>query len=61
MSLATVTKELIHKSIITHSNKTVKALAACCLADIIRLHAPTCPYDGDELKVIWQVVLKREA
>jgi sister-chromatid-cohesion protein PDS5 len=51
MSLATVTKELVDKKILKNSNKTVKALVACCLADIIRLHAPTCPYNGEELKV----------
>lgn len=50
-SLGAVAKELIHKQIIKNTNKTVKVLAACCIADIIRLHAPTCPYDAAELKV----------
>lgn len=50
-SLAKVTEELIHKQIIKNTNKTIKALAACCLADIIRLHAPTCPYSVEQLRV----------
>ncbi|KAL9541955.1 hypothetical protein MBANPS3_008853 [Mucor bainieri] len=53
-SLAQVTQELIHKQIMKSPNKTVKALAACCIADIIRLHAPKCPYTLDELKNIFK-------
>ncbi|KAI8646023.1 armadillo-type protein [Parasitella parasitica] len=53
-SLETVTRELVHKQIIKNPNKTVKALAACCIADIIRLHAPTCPYSLDELKNVFK-------
>lgn len=56
-SLATVTKELIHKQLMKNTNKTIKALVACCLADIIRLHAPTCPYTMDQLKVHYSIVL----
>lgn len=55
-SLQKVTRELVHKQIIKSPNKTVKALAACCIADIIRLHAPTCPYSLDELKVSYFVL-----
>ncbi|CEP19463.1 hypothetical protein [Parasitella parasitica] len=54
-SLATVTKELVHKQIIKHPNKTARALAACCIADIIRLHAPTCPYSASELKTVFKL------
>ncbi|EPB84270.1 hypothetical protein HMPREF1544_08990 [Mucor circinelloides 1006PhL] len=53
-SLKTVTQELIHKQIMKSPNKTVKALAACCIADIIRLHAPHCPYSLAELKNIFK-------
>lgn len=53
-SLQKVTRELVHKQIIKNPNKTVKALAACCIADIIRLHAPTCPYSLNELKIVFK-------
>ncbi|KAI8087857.1 armadillo-type protein [Gilbertella persicaria] len=52
-SLENVTQELVHKTIINNKDKTIKALTACCLADIIRLHAPECPYSNDTLKTIF--------
>ncbi|KAI9485716.1 MAG: armadillo-type protein [Benjaminiella poitrasii] len=52
-SLQVVTKELVHKQIMKNTNKTVKAIAACCLADIIRLHAPACPYSVDVLRTVF--------
>ncbi|KAI9341067.1 hypothetical protein BD770DRAFT_210053 [Pilaira anomala] len=52
-SLATVSEELVHKQLIKNNNKTIRALVACCLADIIRLHAPTCPYTMDQLRSIF--------
>ncbi|KAI8080900.1 hypothetical protein BDF21DRAFT_309629, partial [Thamnidium elegans] len=58
-SLTTVTKELIHKQLMKNSNKTIKALVACCLADIIRLHAPTCPYTMDQLKSIFSLFVNQ--
>jgi sister-chromatid-cohesion protein PDS5 len=32
-------------------DKAVKALTACCIADILRLFAPDAPYTENELKV----------
>ena len=32
-------------------SRGVKAYAACCLADILRVYAPDAPYTGDELRV----------
>ncbi|KAI8348451.1 armadillo-type protein [Choanephora cucurbitarum] len=52
-SLESVTQELVHKNIMKNKDKTVKALAACCLADIIRLHAPESPYSIDVLRSIF--------
>jgi sister-chromatid-cohesion protein PDS5 len=50
-SLATVSKDLINKRILRHKNTTVTALATCCIADVLRLHAPDPPYDDAELQV----------
>jgi len=50
-SLATVSKDLIHQSIFLHRDKGVKAYAACCMADLLRLYAPDAPYTALELKV----------
>ena len=38
-----VRKELISSSIMLHKDRGVKAYAACCLADILRLYAPDAP------------------
>lgn len=39
---------------INHSSKDVQLLVACCIADILRIHAPEAPYkDQDQIKVIY--------
>lgn len=53
-SLSSVRKELIQPQIILHKDKGVKAYAACCLADLLRLYAPDAPYTADELRDIFQ-------
>ena len=52
-SLGGVRKDLINTSILLHKDKGVKAYAACCMADLLRLYAPDAPYTGAELKVNW--------
>ena len=53
-SLHGVRKELVNKSITLHKDRGVKAYAACCLADILKLYAPEAPYNHDELRDIFQ-------
>ena len=50
-SLTSVSKDLINTHIYLHRDKGVKAYAACCLADLLRLYAPDAPYTALELKV----------
>lgn len=50
-SLGSVRKELIAPALLVHKDKGVKALVACCLADMLRLYAPDAPYTEAELKV----------
>lgn len=50
-SLTSVSKDLINKRILGHKNTTVTALVTCCIADVLRLHAPDPPYDDAELQV----------
>ncbi|TCD68846.1 hypothetical protein EIP91_009560 [Steccherinum ochraceum] len=52
-SLSGVRKELVNKSILLHKDRGVKAYAACCLADLLRLYAPDAPYTQDELADIF--------
>lgn len=63
-SLDAVNRQLIssvilhHKEYVirlpSHPSRGVKAYAACCLADLLRLYAPDAPYTGDELRDIFQ-------
>lgn len=53
-SLNAVHKQLIDRIILHHKDRGVKAYAACCLADLLRLYAPDAPYTGDELRDIFQ-------
>lgn len=58
-SIEPVCKELISTSIMLHKDKGVKAYAACCLADILRLFAPDAPYTGPELRDIFQYFFRQ--
>ncbi|KAI9339312.1 armadillo-type protein [Obelidium mucronatum] len=39
--------------VVGHRDKAVRALAACCLADVLRLFAPDAPYTEPELKTVF--------
>ncbi|KAJ7432911.1 armadillo-type protein [Mycena galericulata] len=58
-SLGVVRKELINVSILHHKDRGVKAYAACCLADILRLTAPDAPYTQGELRDIFQFFIQQ--
>ncbi|KAF7323824.1 hypothetical protein MKEN_00603700 [Mycena kentingensis (nom. inval.)] len=58
-SLDAVKKDLIHTSILLHKDRGVKAFAACCLADILRLTAPDAPYTQPELRDIFQFFFRQ--
>lgn len=53
-SLDNVQKELLNTSIMLHRDRGVKAYAACCLADILRLCAPKAPYTPPQLRDIFE-------
>jgi sister-chromatid-cohesion protein PDS5 len=53
--LSNIRKELISRSLLASKDKAVKALTACCIADILRLFAPDAPYTENELKVIFKL------
>ncbi|KAN0111727.1 Armadillo-type fold [Russula decolorans] len=58
-TLATARKELVHNTILLHKDRGVKAYAACCLADILRLFAPDAPYTHNELRDIFQFFFRQ--
>ncbi|KAJ1548687.1 hypothetical protein HK405_000608, partial [Cladochytrium tenue] len=58
-SLAVVRKDLVSHSLLHHKERGVRAFAACCLADILRLFAPDAPYKESELKEIFEFLMKQ--
>ncbi|GBE89081.1 armadillo-type protein [Sparassis latifolia] len=58
-SLSAVRKELVSTSILLHKDRGVKAYAACCLADLLRLYAPDAPYTHHELRDIFQFFFRQ--
>ena len=57
--LTPICKELISHSILLHKDKGVKAYAACCLSDMLRLFAPDAPYTDQELQDIFQFLFRQ--
>ncbi|TYJ51869.1 hypothetical protein B9479_007542 [Cryptococcus floricola] len=53
-SLDPVRKPLIHQTILHHKDRGVRAYAACCLADLLKLYAPDAPYSDVQLRDIFQ-------
>jgi sister-chromatid-cohesion protein PDS5 len=58
-TLGSARKELINTSILLHKDRGVKAYAACCLADILRLYAPDAPYTHTELRDIFSFFFRQ--
>jgi sister-chromatid-cohesion protein PDS5 len=58
-TLGSVRQELIHQSILLHKDKGVKAYAACCIADVLRLYAPDAPYTSRELTDVFHFFLRQ--
>ncbi|KAI4285867.1 MAG: hypothetical protein L6R38_000312 [Xanthoria sp. 2 TBL-2021] len=56
-SFTKVAKELVNPNLLTHKDKGVKALTACCLVDILRICAPDAPFTGQQLKDIFNLII----
>ncbi|KAF9584188.1 hypothetical protein BGW38_007287 [Lunasporangiospora selenospora] len=54
-SLTAVSKQLIEPAVVNHKDKGVRAYAACCIADMLRLYAPDAPYSSNNLKTIFML------
>lgn len=50
-SLRPVAARLAHRNLLHHKDRGVKAYAACCLVDLLRLFVPDAPFTDDQLKV----------
>jgi hypothetical protein len=50
-SLRTVSQELISSRLMKNKNAGIRTLVACCLMEVLRIHAPDAPYSIEMLKV----------
>jgi len=50
-SLSTAARDLCAPALMQHKDKGVKAVVACGLAEMLRLHAPDAPYTAGQLRV----------
>ncbi|KAG4220343.1 hypothetical protein PC116_g31178, partial [Phytophthora cactorum] len=57
-SLNHVAKELASPNLLTHREAGVKAFAAACLVDILKLCAPEAPFTPKQLKEIFTLFVK---
>ncbi|RDL34437.1 Uncharacterized protein BP5553_07565 [Venustampulla echinocandica] len=56
-SFTKVAKELAGQNLLTHKDKGVRAFAACCLVDVLKLCAPDAPFTGSQLKDIFTLFI----
>ncbi|SCU94888.1 LADA_0G12090g1_1 [Lachancea dasiensis] len=62
VNLATVNRyksELVNRKVLKSKDLGIRAFAACCLSDILRLYAPDAPYTDKELVEIFQLFLEQ--
>ena len=57
-SLGRVAKELADPQLLGHKDKGVKAWAACCSVDVLRLCAPHAPFTSKQLRSIFEMIVK---
>jgi len=55
-SLLALASSLVQPYLTSHRTKEVKALVACCIADVFRVCYPKPPYDDTERKVSFKIV-----
>ncbi|PWY79745.1 ARM repeat-containing protein [Aspergillus heteromorphus CBS 117.55] len=56
-SLKKVSQELATAHLLAHKDKGVRAWAACCIVDVLRLCAPDAPFTGNQLKDIFTCIV----
>ncbi|KAH6587489.1 hypothetical protein BASA61_006214 [Batrachochytrium salamandrivorans] len=52
-SVTVVCARLVSRSLLQHKERGVRILTACCLAELLRLHAPTVPFTTVQLRAVF--------
>ncbi|OMO98195.1 hypothetical protein COLO4_14074 [Corchorus olitorius] len=56
-ALSTVTKALVANHLFRHSNEDVKVAVASCIAELTRITAPNAPYDDNQMKEVFKLIV----
>ncbi|KAK4227942.1 armadillo-type protein [Podospora fimiseda] len=56
-SLTKIAKEVASHQLLTHKDKGVRAYAACCVVDILKLCAPDAPFTPTQMKEIFHLTI----
>uniref|UniRef100_A0A7C8YYN1 Sister chromatid cohesion protein n=2 Tax=Opuntia streptacantha TaxID=393608 RepID=A0A7C8YYN1_OPUST len=56
-ALSPSTKALIANDLLRHSADDVKVSVASCISEITRITAPDAPYDDDQMKEVFQLIV----
>ncbi|KAL1552219.1 sister chromatid cohesion protein PDS5 C-like isoform X3 [Salvia divinorum] len=56
-ALNPLTKALVTKALLEHSDIDVKVGVASCISEITRITAPDAPYDDDKMKDVFQLIV----
>ncbi|KAM7255583.1 hypothetical protein ACFE04_008481 [Oxalis oulophora] len=57
IALSPTLKSLVANQLFNHSDNDVKAAVASCISEITRITAPEAPYDDDQMKKIFQLIV----
>ena len=47
------------KKLIKHKDSDVRLVVACCLSDLLRIHAPDTPFDDNQLRDVFQLLVSQ--
>lgn len=50
-------KALVSQRLMLHKDQELRALVACCVADVLRIYAPEAPYDEDQIRKIFNLFI----
>ncbi|GJR13972.1 sister chromatid cohesion protein PDS5-like protein isoform X1 [Tanacetum coccineum] len=50
-------KALIHEDLLRHSDVDVNVAVASCMCEIVRITAPDAPYDDDQMRAVFQLIV----
>eukprot|EP00039_Didymoeca_costata_P010566 m.142609 g.142609 ORF g.142609 m.142609 type:complete len:1284 (-) comp14882_c0_seq1:985-4836(-) len=60
-TINTIAASLLQPSIFRHKDSDIKIRVACCLSDILRIHAPHAPYSDTELTRVFELFINQLA